>query len=89
MSDNTKNAASQTAEKTTAKATDDMVTIRLPKARNGEESVVFVGVNGRGWRIQRGVDVKVPAYVAEVLRNAEKAEDINDAFIRDNENKNK
>ena len=89
MSENTKNAAAQTAEKTTAKATDDMVTIRLPKARNGEASVVFVGVNGRGWRIQRGVDVQVPACVAEVLRNAEKAEDQNDAFIRDNENKNK
>ena len=43
-----------------------------------------MGVNGQSWRIQRGKTVEVPACVAEVLRNAELAEDANDAFLREN-----
>ena len=53
----------------------EKVTIRLPRAAYGEEDTVFVGVNGRGYRIQRGVDVEVPRSVAEVLRNSEDAKD--------------
>lgn len=33
---------------------------------------VFVGVNGRGFLVQRGVEVEVPEEVAEVLRNSQK-----------------
>ena len=47
------------------------VTIRLPLTRE-EKDGVPVGVNGRTWLIKRGVDVEVPACVAEVLRNREK-----------------
>ena len=50
---------------------EKMVTIRLPLTR-GESDDVPVGVNGRTWLIKRGVDVEVPACVAEVLRNREK-----------------
>ena len=32
---------------------------------------VTVGVNGKTWLIQRGVPVKVPRYVFEVIRNSE------------------
>lgn len=32
---------------------------------------VFVGVNGKTFQIKRGVPVKVPRYVAEVLKNAQ------------------
>lgn len=53
----------------------ETVTIRLPRAAYGEEDTVFVGVNGKGYRIQRGVDVEVPRSVAEVLRNSEDAKD--------------
>lgn len=60
------------------------VKVTLPRARDGEETEVFVGVNGQSWRIQRGKTVEVPACVAEVLRNAELAEDANDAFLREN-----
>jgi len=53
----------------------ETVMIRLPRASYGEEETVFVGVNGKGYRIQRGVDVEVPRSVAEVLRNSEEAKD--------------
>ena len=54
------------------------------KARNGEETEVFVGLNGRGYRIRKGVEVEVPESVAEVLRNAEAAEDSNEVFLEEN-----
>lgn len=46
------------------------VKIRLPKERRDQEDV-FVSVNERSWLIRRGVEVEVPACVAEVLRDRE------------------
>lgn len=63
---------------------DTKVKVTLPRARDGEETEVFVGVNGQSWRIQRGKTVEVPACVAEVLRNSELAEDANDVFLMEN-----
>ena len=51
------------------------VTLRLPRARAGQEDTVFVGLNGKAWRIRRGVTVEVPAGVAEVLKNSMSAEE--------------
>lgn len=59
-----------TAEKNTAQKKEKTVTIRIPRTRQ-EETDVFVSVNDRQWLIKRGVEVKVPACVAEVLRNQE------------------
>lgn len=42
------------------------VRIRLPKTRENQDDV-FVSVNNDTWLIQRGVEVEVPPYVAEVL----------------------
>lgn len=47
------------------------VTIQLPLSRH-EKDDVFVGVNGKSWLIKRGEAVKVPACVAEILKNREK-----------------
>ena len=47
------------------------VTLRLPKLRAGQEDV-FVAVNDRTYLIQRGVEVEVPASVAEVLAHKER-----------------
>ena len=52
---------------------DDRVTIMLPRALPGEEETLFVGVNGKGYRIKKGVSVSVPRAVAEVLQSAELA----------------
>ena len=46
------------------------VTIRIPRNRADQEDV-FVSVNNYTCMIQRGVEVEVPAAVAEVLRHQE------------------
>ena len=46
------------------------VTIKLPLTRN-EKDDVYVAVNGKPYLIKRGVNVEVPAYVAEVLKHKE------------------
>ena len=48
---------------------EKMVKILLPRDRKNEENFVIVSVNGRSWKIMRGVEVSVPDYVAEVLEN--------------------
>ena len=49
---------------------ENTVKIKLPRERRDQEDV-FVGVNERTWLIKRGVEVEVPACVAEVLMNRE------------------
>jgi hypothetical protein len=60
---------------------ETMVKLMLPRAREGEQTEVFVGLNGKMWRISKGVEVEVPAPVAEILKNAELADDAYDAFL--------
>lgn len=65
------------AEKKTAAAENKaeerkMVKIRLPKQRK-DEADVFVSVNDYTCMIQRGVEVEVPDFVAEVLKHQEEA----------------
>ena len=48
-----------------------MVALTIPRGRKQEENFVIVSVNGRSWKIMKGVEVQVPDYVAEVLENAQ------------------
>lgn len=48
------------------------VTVHLPRPARGEDNFQFVGLNGKGYKIQKGVDVEVPAGVAEILENSRK-----------------
>lgn len=50
---------------------DKMVKILLPRGRKNEENFIIVSVNGRSFKIMKGVEVEVPDFVAEVLENAE------------------
>lgn len=50
------------------------VTIKLPRMGKND-SDVFVSVNERTWLIKRGVEVEVPACVAEVLKHQEEMEE--------------
>lgn len=54
---------------------DKMVTIFVPRATNGEANVIPVSVNGRGFKVQRGVNVEVPAPIAEVLQHSFEAQE--------------
>ena len=58
------------ATTTTTTTAPKMVTINIPLTRHEKEDV-YVAVNGKSYLIKRGVDVKVPAYVAEVLKHKE------------------
>lgn len=49
---------------------EKMTTVLLPRGRKQEENFVIVSVNGRSWKIMRGVEVRVSVCVAEVLENA-------------------
>ena len=50
--------------------TERMVALTIPRGRKQEENFVIVSVNGRSWKIMKGVQVQVPDYVAEVLETA-------------------
>ena len=54
---------------------EKMVSIFLPRGRKNEENFVLVSVNGRNFKIMKGVEVQVPEFVAQVLENARMMED--------------
>lgn len=49
---------------------EDMVSIFLFKDKDKYNSDLPVSINGTTWLIQRGVNVKVPRFVAEVINNS-------------------
>lgn len=51
-------------------AKDKKAKIRLPITKT-EKDDVFVGLNGKTYLIKRGVEVEVPAGVAEILKRKE------------------
>ena len=71
------------ATKAAKKATVNIkgtVKIILPKAPKGEDQYLFGSVNGKTFRIKRGVEVEVSPEVAEVIRNAERAREEAEAY---------
>jgi hypothetical protein len=62
--------AEKTAEKRVPRKSEEMVTIRIPRDREDQEDKV-VWVNARRFLIKRGVPVKVPESVADVLHKEE------------------
>ena len=48
----------------------ETVSVTIPRGRKQEENFVIVSVNGRSFKIMKGVQVEVPDYVAEVLENS-------------------
>lgn len=74
-----------TTKKTADNATKGKrVTVRLPRLpgqnANQEE---FFSVNGKNYIIRRGETVEIPEEVAEVIRNAEKAEEYAMNYVED------
>ena len=60
----------------------DYVSVTLPRATGKEEDFVFVGLNGKGYTIRRGVTVRVPRPVFEILAEARRQEQRQEDFIR-------
>lgn len=57
------------------KSDDGMVTIHLFKDNGKYKDDLFVGLNGTFYTIQRGIDVEVPAGVAEIIINSMKQDE--------------
>ncbi len=53
---------------------DAKVKIKIPVVRGEKNTDVYVSVNDRSFAIKRGVEVEVPWFVAEALRDSEDAE---------------
>ena len=47
-----------------------MKSVLIPRGRKNEENFVIVSVNGRAFKIMKGVEVQLPDFVAEVLENS-------------------
>lgn len=58
------------AKKAVKKEETAMVDVCIPRGRKQEENFLIVSVNGKNWKIMKGVTVQVPDYVALVLENA-------------------
>ncbi len=73
-------------------AKEKMVKIRLPIIKGDEAQELFVAVNGRKFKIKRGVTVEVPECVEEVIRHSEEQELLVEELrkaLEDNDDKNK
>jgi hypothetical protein len=57
-------------------AEPELVKVKLFKDNRRYKGDVFVSVNGRNYQIQRGVEVEVPAEVAEVLEHSQRQDDL-------------
>ena len=66
----------ETKSNTTNNAKSTRVQVRLPRL-SGQNAIQeeFYSVNGKNYIIKRGETVEIPGEVAEVIRNAEKAEE--------------
>ena len=70
------------------KAKEDTVKVKIPKTETEREDV-FVCVNGCAYLIQRGQEVEVPKFVAEVLKNSEEQREAAYELMEKMEDKNK
>lgn len=58
--------------------------IRLERARPGEANYEVVALNGKRFKIMRGVDVQVPYGVYAILRDQQIAMEAADAYLEKN-----
>lgn len=66
----------ETNKNTANNAKGKKVTVKLPRlAGQNANQDEFYSVNGRNYMIKRGETVDIPEEVAEVIRNAEQAEE--------------
>lgn len=67
------------------KPVKQLVAVRIPRDPVNNTDSVFVGINFKNYILKRGTTVQVPEEVAEVLFNAELAEDAADAYAKSKE----
>ena len=57
------------------------VSVRIPKTADGSANYIIASVNGRVFKVMKGVQVDVPAPIAEVLEHMFEAEEAAELFI--------
>jgi len=62
------------------------VTIRLPKTADGSANYLIASVNGKVYKVMKGVNVDVPAPIAEVIEHMFEAEEAAELFIASHAN---
>lgn len=62
----------KTAPEKRANSMRQYETVSLPRATGKEEDFVFVGLNGKGYTIKKGLPVRVPKPVAAILHERER-----------------
>lgn len=60
----------------------DMVRVFLPRASAKEENYVFVALNGKGYKVMRGTEVRVPRPVYDILRESTRLQERADDYSR-------
>lgn len=65
----------------------DMMEVRLPRATGKEEDTLFVGLNGKGYNIKKGVPVRVPRPVYDILMERERQIERQAAFEEEQQRK--
>jgi hypothetical protein len=73
------------AKETTAQK-DPMLTyvkIRLPRPTGSEPKEIVAGINGKLWRIQKGVEVEVPKPIVDLIEDSERRKDQQLAYIEE------
>ncbi len=60
----------------------EYVSVTLPRATGKEEDSLFVGLNGKGYTIRRGISVRVPRPVWEILAESQRQQLRQQEFIR-------
>jgi hypothetical protein len=73
--------AEKKAVKPAKKEVATKAVITLPRKERGDDDFITASVNGKVYRIKRGVAVEVPIEVAEVVANAEINEQKADQYI--------
>ena len=58
-----------------APAKKEFVTIKIPRAVNGESNSISASLNGKVYLIKRGVPVQVPRELAEIIAESEAAQE--------------
>lgn len=65
---------------------EQKVSVRIPKTADGSSNHVIASVNGRVYKVMKGVNVDVPAPIAEVLEHMFEAEEAAELFIASHAN---
>ena len=50
----------------------EKVTVILPRATGKEDDTLFVALNGKGYNIKRGIPVRVPRPIADIIRESDR-----------------